>query len=204
MIDAVPEPTRSALVLIDLQNDFLHPDGAYARGGQADVDLAALPARIAPLLEVARVAGAVVVHSRFTIWPGRAGEPLVAEHLLTLRPFLRRGDFAPGSWGQRSVDELGAADLTVDKVSYSAFAHTRLGWWLDKVGVDHVVLGGIVTNGGVASTARDAHGRDLGVTLLSDGCGAFDVAVHDATLRSLASVAPAMTVEEVVAAWSGR
>ena len=82
---------------------------------------------------------------------------------------------------------LGDADLTIDKVSYSAFAHTRLGWWLGKVGVDHVVLGGIVTNGGVASTARDAHGRDLGVTLLADGCGAFDPAVHDATLTSLRS-----------------
>ena len=204
MSAVVPDPTRSAVVLIDLQNDFLHPDGAYSRGGQADDRLAALPAHVAPLLAVARIAGAVVVFSRFTIWPGRAGEPLVAEHLLALRPFLRRGDFAPDSWGQRTVDVLGTADLTIDKVSYSAFAHTRLGWWLGKVGVDHLVLGGIVTNGGVASTARDAHGQDLGVTLLADGCGAFDPMVHDATLTSLRSVAPAATVAEVAAAWTGR
>ena len=46
----VPDPTRSAVVLIDLQNDFLHPDGAYARGGQSDDRLAALPDHVAPLL----------------------------------------------------------------------------------------------------------------------------------------------------------
>jgi len=201
---SIPDPTRSAVVLIDLLNDFLHPDGAYARGGRADAHLAALPAHIAPLLPVARDAGAVVVFSRFTIWPGRVGEPLVAEHLLALRPFLRPGDFAPDSWGQRTVDVLGEPDLTIDKVSYSAFAHTRLGWWLGKVGVDQVVLGGIVTNGGVASTARDAHGQDLGVTLMADGCGAFDRAVHDATLTSLGSVAPAVTVADVIAGWTDR
>ena len=39
----------TALLLVDLQNDFLHPDGAYARGGQANADIAALPARLQPL-----------------------------------------------------------------------------------------------------------------------------------------------------------
>lgn len=199
---AVPDARSTALVLVDLQNDFLHPDGAYARGGATSPALAALPARIAPLVEVARTAGVPVVVSRFTLWPGRSGEALIDPHLAELRPFLRDGDFAPGSWGQRQLDLLGAVDVEIDKVAYSAFAHTRLEWWLRRVGIDRVVVGGIVTNGGVASTVHDAHVRGLGVRLLADGSAAFDDDVHDATVRSLASVAPALTVEQLCGAWS--
>jgi nicotinamidase-related amidase len=197
-----PEPSRSAVVVVDLQNDFLHPNGAYARGGVTSASLAAIPERIAPLLARARTIGVPVVFSQFTLVPGRGGEPLIAEHLAELRPFLRGGDFAPGAWGHETVAELGTADAVIEKVAYSAFAHTRLGWWLGRLGVDHIVVGGIVTNGGVASTVREAHVRDFSVTLLSDGCGAFSDDVHEATLTSLGSVARVVTVQEQLDAWS--
>lgn len=197
-----PGPERSALLLIDLQNDFLDPSGAYARGGVGDPALDALAPRIAPLAEAARAAGVPVVASRFTLLPGRDGSPLVPAHLRELRPFLGGDDFRPGSWGHGVLDLLGPIDLAVDKVAYSAFAHTVLDWWLRRVGVDHLVVGGIVTNGGVASTVRDAHVRDYGVTVLTDGCAAFDHEAHEATLRSLSSVAGVLDIDEVRGAWA--
>ena len=47
----------AALLLCDLQNDFLHPDGAYGRAGLGNAEIAALPARLAPLAQKLRAAG---------------------------------------------------------------------------------------------------------------------------------------------------
>ena len=187
---------RTALLTIDLQNDFLHPDGAYGRAGQTAASIAALPARIAPLRERVRAGGGVHVSAQFTLVPGPDGEPLISPHLRELRPFLGRGDFAPGGWGHAIVDALAPADATIEKVAYSAFYQTRLEFVLGKLGVDRLIVGGIVTNGGVASTVRDAHLRDIPVTLLSDGCAAFREEVHAATLVSLGSVARVATCAE--------
>ena len=180
---------RTALLTIDLQNDFLHPDGAYGRAGQTADAIAALPGRIAPLRERVRAAGGLHVSAQFTLVPGPDGEPLISPHLRELRPFLGRGDFEPGGWGHSIVDALAPADVTVEKVAYSAFYQTRLEFLLARLGIERLIVGGIVTNGGVASTVRDAHLRDIPVTLLSDGCAAFDMRVHEATLLSLGSVA---------------
>ena len=60
------------------------------------------------------------------------------------------------------------------------------------------MFSGIVTNGGVASTLRDAHVRDFTTVLLSDGCAAFDARVHDATVSELSSVSPVMTCADFI------
>src|SRR5262245_28811323 len=103
----------TALILGDLQNDFLHVDGAYGRAGQTSPDLAALPARLAPLVRAARAGRVLIVATLFTLVPGRGGDPIISAHLRALRPFLRKGDFAPGSFGQQLVDVLAPADVAV-------------------------------------------------------------------------------------------
>ncbi|MEZ5740797.1 MAG: cysteine hydrolase [Burkholderiaceae bacterium] len=186
-----------ALLIIDLQNDFLHPDGAYARGGQSDATMAALPAKLAPLARRLRAAGGLVVASRFTLWPRAGGQPMIAGHLHKLRPFLRAGDFAPASWGQAVVDELlPLVDVCVDKVAYSAFFSTQLHWVLGHAGIDTVAVAGIVTQGGVASTVRDAHVREFHPVVLADGCAAFRQTVHDTALADLASIAQVMSCDD--------
>ncbi|MEM8758995.1 MAG: isochorismatase family cysteine hydrolase [Pseudomonadota bacterium] len=192
------DPTRTALLTIDLQNDFLHPDGAYGRAGQGSDAITALPARIAPVRDALRAKGGTYVSAQFTLVPGPNGVPLIAPHLAKLRPFLGQGDFEPGAWGHSLVEALAPADYTVEKVAYSALYQTRLEYILRALGIDTLIVGGIVTNGGVASTIRDAHLRNIHTMILSDGCAAFDPAVHDATLISLASICPAMTCAEAV------
>ena len=202
MSDAHPfDPKRTALLVVDLQNDFLAPDGAYARGGATSEAAGALPARAAPLAAALKAAGGMVVASRFTLWPDARGEPMVSAHLRALRPFLARGDFAPGSRGQAVVDALAPfVDVAVDKIAYSAFFGTQLDWVMRHAGIDAVAVCGIVTNGGVASTARDAHVREYRVTVLGDGCAAFRESVHATSLADLE------TVGEVIscAAFAGR
>jgi ureidoacrylate peracid hydrolase len=199
-MNADPIPmARTGLLIVDLQNDFLHPDGAYARGGQGAASIAALPVRLKPLADAFRIGGGWIVSTHFTLVPGRHGEPLISPHLKSLRPFLRKGDFAPGSWGHALVDELAPSDLGVEKVAYSAFYMTRLEWMLRKCGIDRLVVGGIVTNGGVASTVRDAHVRDIETVVLADGCAAFDDATHQTAIAALKGVARIATVAEMLA-----
>ncbi len=191
------DPRSCALLIVDLQNDFIAPDGAYARGGATSVEMAALPGRLLPLASALAAAGGCVVASRFTLWPGAGGQPIVSPHLARLRPFLRAGDFAPASRGQAVVDALlPVVQFAVDKVAYSAFFNTQLEWVLRKRGIQTVAVAGIVTNGGVASTARDAFVRDFDTVVLSDGCAAFREETHRTSLADLANVGQVTTIGE--------
>lgn len=190
---------NTALLVCDLQNDFLHPHGAYGRAGQSAPEIAALPARIRPLMDALRARDGLVIATQFTLVPGRGGEPIVSPHLKKLRPFLARGDFAPGSWGAATVDALQPVDVAVEKVAYSAFYMTRLEWVLRKLDVTRLLVCGIVTNGGVASTFRDAHVRDFDAILIEDGCAAFSPAVHRAAVDGLRPVGRVATIAELLA-----
>ncbi len=189
----------TALLLCDLQNDFLHPNGAYARGGMANADCASVVPAIKPLVDLMRARGDWIVSTHFTLVPMKGGEPFISPHLLKTRPFLRRGDFLPGGWGHALVDGLGPADIAVEKVAFSAFYMSRLEWALTRAGVRRLLVSGIVTNGGVASTVRDAHVREFEVTLLSDACAAFDRGTHETAVNALRSVARVATVAEIIA-----
>ena len=186
-------PQSTALLVVDLQNDFLHPEGAYGRAGQSSPDIAALPARVRPVADALRAAGGCVVSTQFTLVPGKGGEPIISPHLKKLRPFLGKGDFAPGGWGNRMVDEMGLADFTIEKIAYSAFYMMRLEWVLRKTGIETLIVAGIVTNGGVASTVRNAHVLDFHTIVLEDGCAAFSPEVHASAIADLSTVSATST-----------
>jgi ureidoacrylate peracid hydrolase len=190
--------SSSALILGDLQNDFLHRDGAYGRAGQSSPAIVALSDRLVPLVTAARKSGMLIVATLFTLVPGRAGVPIISPHLKSLRPFLTTGDFAPGSWGQQLIDALAPADIAVEKIAYSAFHMSRLEWVLRKCGVEQLYFTGIVTNGGVASTVRDAHVREFGCSVIEDGCAAFSDDVHRAAIEGLRPVAKILTIADVL------
>jgi ureidoacrylate peracid hydrolase len=192
------ERNQAALLICDLQNDFLAPNGAYGRAGLSSPELAALPARVKPLADLLRAKGGWIISTHFTLVPGRDGEPLISPHLKALRPFLAKGDFAPGAWGHALVDLLAPADFTVEKVAYSAFYMSRLEWVLRKLGVAKLYVCGIVTNGGVTSTVRDAHVRDFEVVVLADGCGAFSRELHETAIAALRSLCKVETIAEAI------
>lgn len=193
----------TALLLCDLQNDFIHPEGAYGRAGMGRAEIAALVPRLAPLVRAVRAAGGWVVSTHFTLVPGRGGAPFISPHLQAARPFLTKGDFLPGGWGHALVDELAPADMAVEKVAFSAFYMSRLEWVLGRAGVKRLLVAGIVTNGGVASTVRDAHVRDFAVTVLEDGCAAFDTETHRVAIEALRPVARIASVRETISAIEG-
>jgi nicotinamidase-related amidase len=193
------EASATALLICDLQNDFLAPEGAYGRALLGSPELAAIPARVRPFADLLRAKGGRIVSTHFTLVPGRNGEPLISPHLRALRPFLRKGDFAPGGWGHALVDTLAPADFTVEKVAYSAFYMSRLEWVLRKLGIGKLYVCGIVTNGGVTSTVRDAHVRDFEVVVLEDGCGSFSRELHDTAIAALRSLCKVERIAHAIA-----
>jgi nicotinamidase-related amidase len=190
--------TRTALLIVDLQNDFLDPKGAYGRAGQSAPAIAGLPEKIKPLANALRRKGGWIVSTQFTLVPAKGGEPLISPHLKQLRPFLKKGDFMPGSWGHQLVDVLQPADLVVEKIAYSAFYMTRMEWVLRKTGIEKLYVCGIVTNGGVASTVRDCHVRDFETVVLEDGCAAFNDETHKTAIDALRPVSPVMKIADAM------
>ena len=120
------EPKTSAVLIVDLQNDFLHPEGAYGRAKQTSPEIAALPEKDITAIEFCKGSRWMDCINSVTLVPGKNGEPFIASHLKKLRPFLKKGDFLPASWGNSLVDLLQPADLVVEKVAYSAFYQTRM------------------------------------------------------------------------------
>jgi ureidoacrylate peracid hydrolase len=186
----------TALLICDLQNDFIDPRGAY---GQSAPEIAALPAKVKLIADALRSVGGLVIATQFTLVPGRDGEPLISAHLRQLRPFLTMGDFAPGSWGNATVDLLQPVDVAIEKVAYSAFYMSRLEWVIRKLGIKRLLVCGIVTNGGVTSTVRDAHVRDIDVVVIEDGCAAFAPANHKTAIDGLRNLGRVTTVAEILA-----
>jgi len=196
-IDAF-NPEQTALLVVDLQNDFLHPEGAYGRAGQSSESIAKLPKTILPVANALRKMGGWIISTQFTLVPGKQEVPFISAHLKTLRPFLGVGDFKPGGWGHTLVDELQPADLVVEKIAYSAFYMTRMEWVLKKAGIQNLLICGIVTNGGVASTVRDAHVRDFNIVVLSDGCSAFSSTSHEQAIKDMSTITTVMTCMDAV------
>ena len=190
--------SETALILIDMQNDFLNKEGAYSRAGVTSENLAKLPGQLAPVVNKYRDTGSWIISTHFTLVSGKGGEPLISEHLKKLRPFLAKGDFVSGSFGHGLIDELGPSDVVIEKIAYSAFYMTRLEWVLEYLKIKDLVFGGIVTNGGVSSTVRDAHVRGYNCTVLSDGCAAFDNNVHQVSIQALESIARVVTCNNII------
>ncbi len=189
---------RTALLIIDVQNDVVHPKGAYGRAGLQCRAISTLPDRIRPLADAIRAKDGWIVSTHLTLVTGKGGEPFISEHLRRLRPFLGKGDFQVGTWGHKLAAELEPVDFSIEKVAYSAFYMTRLEWVLRQASIETLLIGGITTAVSVATTVRDAQIRDFSAIVLEDGCAAFDEEVHKTAIADLANFVPIKSIAEAI------
>jgi len=163
------DPARSALVLIDMQNDFCATDGFYARIGR---DVSALTEVIEPisgLLERARAAGATVVFTRLVHDAERG--PMEARHDLKPKTWTTSGErLIPGTRGAEVVDDLAPrpGEIVIDKPAYSAFQDTDLAEQLAARGIKTLLFTGVTTYACVLASAFAAFDRDFDVVFLTD------------------------------------
>jgi nicotinamidase-related amidase len=168
-----------ALIVVDMQNGFCHPQGSLPRLGLGLTGVDTTVAHTAVAVRQARDARIPVIFTRHLYRPGRADE---GRNLVAKNPDLASVDgLAAGTWDADIVDELEctATDLIVDKVRFDAFQWTSLDPLLRGLGVTDLTICGVVTNICVESTVRSAFMRDYPVTLLEDCCAAQTTRLHD-------------------------
>jgi nicotinamidase-related amidase len=165
------DPSRTALLVIDMQNDFVKEGGALVVP-----DAAATIPRIAGLLQRARAVGMWVAFSQDTHDEGDPEWRIWGEH-------VRRG-----TWGWRIVDELAPREdePVIQKVRYDAFYGTHLDHFLRLWGVDTVVICGTVANICVHYTAASAALRWYDVVIPRDAVSALDPFDLESSLRQTA------------------
>ena len=197
---------RSALIVVDMQNDFLHPDGALACRARerpaANIDLAFLQGtipRVQQLVHAFRAAGQPVAY---------IAHAMQADYADAQFPYWRipvmagRDRLVEGSWGARIVEQLTPAPdaRLVIKKGYNGFANTPLDTILRHLGVSTCVVSGVMTCVCVSSTVRGGVERNYRMVVAGDACAEINREGHEAELKVLRrAFADVLTTAEVVA-----
>lgn len=174
---------KTALLLIDLQNEVLHPNGQLRED---------LPAVADDLIDAV---GKLVAWARErrlpVIWVKNAFRPGLVDAARRVREgtAVTAGRFVDGSWGAEILDGLGRLpdDPVITKKRSSAFFGTDLDLVLRGLGVERLIVGGTSTNWAVESTVRDGDSRDYEMVVVREATGARIRDHHEPSLRSMAS-----------------
>ncbi len=187
------DPARSALLVIDMQRDFLDPRGYAARAG---VDVARLRATMAPvqaLLAMARSIGMRVIFTREGHRPDLADCPpmklarsrAAGAEIGSSGPLGRL--LVRGEWGHDMIDEMkvGAADTVIDKPGYSAFHQTELDQVLRAQAIQTLIVCGVTTEVCVHGTVRAATDFGYHCITVSDACAASEPQLQQPALEMM-------------------
>jgi nicotinamidase-related amidase len=188
-------PSRVALLIIDMINDFVDPRGKTAVRANRPLDHArgVIPAQ-QTLLEGARRAGVPVVHVQHAT---------LANHASDSGPWLDARSRA--TYSVEVIDELQPREdeLVVKKYRYSGFAGTSLDLVLRSARRETVICCGVSTNVCVEATAREAFSLDYYVVLPADACASWDRDLHEAALASAGHrYGTVCTTQEMLDIWS--
>ena len=204
------KPERTALVLVDMQNDFVDDDGAFGRLG---IDLSMygrMRPRLVSLLAAARDTGALVIHVQMTTLSGGISDsPAQIRFNLRMHEAARAGGpplrYAElDTFGHQFVTELQprAEEIVVRKWRSSGFWGTNLDMILRSNGIETVMMTGCTTEGCVESTARDAMFNDYYVVIVEDCVGSDDPRQHEASLLLMRHRFDIAQSAEVSAIWA--
>lgn len=169
------DPSRVAVVVVDMINDFCKPGGAMVLPGSETL----VPLQLL-VIEAARAAGAPV------IWVHDAHRPGLRRD----REFLKRSPHCiEGTWGVEVIEELGARadEIHLIKRRFSAFFQTDLDLTLKDMMVDQLIVFGVVTNICVRSTVHDAFFNGYQVIVPADCCAATGPREQESTLYDIST-----------------
>ena len=197
MVKAEPEPImvdwrKTALVIIDMQRDFLEPGGFGETLGNDVSQLASAVGPISKVLAAARKSGMLVIHTREGHLPDLSDAP--PAKVERGAPSLRIGD--PGSMGRILIrGEAGhdiipalypvAGEVVIDKPGKGAFYATQLCDVLKQRGIENLLVCGVTTEVCVNTTVREANDRGYRCVVIADGCASYFPEFHDMGLKMI-------------------
>ena len=175
-------PHHTAIVHIDPQNDFLHPDGVYA---QRQINIEHMRRVIEPtrrLSDAARRAGIPQIWTRHGTRSSVDAGPFHS-----LRPQLSEGGLRQNTWGAELFEGIGVSgeDWIVEKTRLSAFFQTNLEVILRGLGAETIIFTGVLTNQCVAATTKDAMFRDFRAIVIEECTGTTLPNLHDPALAMM-------------------
>ena len=197
LISAEPEPIRldwsaTALVIIDMQRDFLEPGGFGETLGNDVSQLTGAVKPIGTVLRAARDTGMLVIHTREGHLPDLSDAP--PAKVERGAPSLRIGDPGPmgrilirGEAGHDIIPELYPLDseVVIDKPGKGAFYATGLTDVLEKYGIENLLVCGVTTEVCVNTTVREANDRGYRCVVMSDGCASYFPEFHEMGLKMI-------------------
>ena len=189
-VAAEPEPialdwAATALLIIDMQRDFMEPGGFGETLGNDVSQLARAVKPIAAVLNAARDTGMLVVHTREGHLPDLSDAPPAK---------IERGAPGPmgrilirGEAGHDIIPELYPLDdeIVIDKPGKGAFYATELDDVLRKYGIEYLLVCGVTTEVCVNTTVREANDRGYRCVVLADGCASYFPEFHEMGLKMI-------------------
>jgi nicotinamidase-related amidase len=200
-LDQVLSPRHTAFVVVDVQNDLCHPDGAFARAGFAISDIRAAIPNILRLVDAARAAGVFVVWLLNTRLPHGLSDAGASERM--------RGHYQmpevclDGTWGQALVEELvpREGESVIKKHRSSGFTGTSLDLVLRTNGIETVVVAGVATEGCVDSTVRDGVFHNYYAVCVTDAMASTKRELHNAAVTIMRARYDCLETSELVRYW---
>lgn len=201
-LEEILHPNHTALVVVDLQNDFCHPDGHFARHGKDISQIIETLPTIIDLVTQAQQLGIFVVWIQQTTLPNGLSDSPAWLYFKT-RDGKSPDYTLPGSWGQQFVEGLAPrpGEPIAQKHRSSAFVHTNLDKILRVNGIETVAVCGVVTQGCVESTVRDASFYDYYTVLVEDCVATTSRQLHEASLTVMKSRYDALTAKALLNLW---
>ena len=198
-LDELVDPRWTAVIAIDIQNDFCSPDGHFARHGKNVARMAPAVQRMVDFVGQTQALGVRTIFLQQASLPdGRMDSPA------WLRFKTRDGkspDYAlAGTWGWQFVDGLAARanDWVVEKFRPDGFIGTNLDHILRTQGIQSVIVLGTITEGCVESTVRSASYRDYYVVVVEDAVASPNAELEAGSLRLFHARYPTHTSAEVL------
>jgi len=180
----VIDPSRTAVVLIEYQNDFTTDGGTLHAAVAPVMESTGMLPNTVELVAAARAAGATIVHAPISFAPGY-GE--ISDHPYgILAGVVDSKSFVKGTWGSAIVDDLAPqdGDIVIEgKRGLDTFASTNLDFILRSKGIKTIALGGFLTNCCVESTMRSGYENGYQVITLSDCVAATSPEEHDNAIK---------------------
>lgn len=177
------DPSKTAVVLIEYQNDFTSEGGVLHGAVQEVMGKTDMLANTRKVVDAARKAGVTVMHAPIAFAQGY--KEISSHPYGILKGVVDGNAFVKDSWGAAIVDDLApeSDDIVVEgKRGLDTFASTNLDFILRSKGITTIVLGGFLTNCCVESTMRTGYENGYQVITLSDCLAATSVAEHDNAL----------------------
>jgi len=202
-LDEKIAPAHTAVVVIDMQNDFCDPNGFVANKRGTDLtDTRAIIPKLVELLDEARQVKAKVVLVHMSTTDDDLTGPIMDR--LT-RVSANERTCPEGSWGAELIPEIVAApdDIMVYKNRYSAFIKSDLDKKLKAMGIKTLIMTGVATNVCVESTARDGYMLDFYIVVAQDLVACAHQDLQDISMRNLGSYFGIITsAQEIVDSWA--